>query len=107
MNPLEKAFNALVTLLCQEVSEKEKQIDALKKELAEQATNFGKWLNERPTQKMLDDAIAQRNEGVHASLHMGDQVHMLEREVRTLEKQLQDTREANVALVRQNAKKRR
>jgi predicted RNase H-like nuclease (RuvC/YqgF family) len=96
MNPLEKAFNALVTLLCQEASEKEKQIDALKKEL-----------DERPTQKMLDDAIARHSEAEHLSLHMGDEVRMLERRVHTLEKQLQDTREANVALVRQNAKKRR
>jgi hypothetical protein len=89
MSPLEKAFNALVILLCQEVAKKDEQLDKLRTEL-----------DARPTREQLT-AAEQRE------LRAGDELHKLQRQVADLEKQLQDTREANVALVRAKAKKTR
>lgn len=88
MSPLEKAFNSIVILLCQEISKKDAELEKLQDELAA-----------RPKRAQL--AAAEQRE-----LRANDSVHTLQRRVIELEKQLQDTREANVALVRQKKRGR-
>jgi len=70
MTSLEQAYNSLLFLLCQEIAKKEEQLIKL------QASIDASFTRE------------QFNEVVNRELKANDQVHMLERQVRELEKQL-------------------
>jgi len=68
MSSLEKAFNTLVILLCQEVSKKEEQFIKLQRDL-----------DERPTHEMLAELRKERDEAIQDSLRAQDEVHVLRR----------------------------
>lgn len=69
MTQLEKAFNSLLILLCQQLAEKDEQVVKLQKDLAE-----------RPTREQLN-ASEQR------ALRLGDEMASLRREIDELGKQ--------------------
>jgi hypothetical protein len=74
MSPLEKAFNALVVLLCQEVAKKDEQLEALHREL-----------RDRPTQEQL--RAAERRE-----LLKGDEANDLRSKLEAVTKERDELR---------------
>jgi hypothetical protein len=74
MSPLEKAFNALVVLLCQEVTKKDEQLEALHREL-----------RDRPTREQL--RATERRE-----LLKGDEVNDLRSKLEAVTKERDELR---------------